>query len=210
MFNSRKRRSGFTLPEVLVTVAIVAVLAAAVVPTVVNQMGKGEGASVAADINSLTQAVTQFITDTRRYPRALEDLNTQIDDTDLDLLSTAYGTRAEAAWGGPYFAANGGVALTNFTFSGFGLVAANALVAPDATPSTGNGGYITLSITSTHSIASIIAADVAIDGGDGVFVTDCPTASTGSTTGRLRWTETDAGSTCTISAITFRLVPTGG
>jgi prepilin-type N-terminal cleavage/methylation domain-containing protein len=39
------RRRGFTLPEVLVTVAITAILAAAVVPTVVGQLTMDEWAA---------------------------------------------------------------------------------------------------------------------------------------------------------------------
>jgi prepilin-type N-terminal cleavage/methylation domain-containing protein len=48
-------RRGFTLPEVLVTVTIVAVLAAVMVPAVLNQVGKGDVPSVAGDLPSASK-----------------------------------------------------------------------------------------------------------------------------------------------------------
>jgi general secretion pathway protein G len=205
MFKQRSRRGGFTLPEVLVTVAIVAVLAAAVVPTVVNQISKGEGASVAADFNALTQAVTQFITDTRQYPDSLKHLNTAI-TTNVntgDLLGNDYSQRAVNAWKGPYLATTQALTAT-FTFSGFGLVADTELLAPS-----GNNGFITLDITAPTAHATLISIDAAIDGGDGSFDVNCASASSASTSGRFVWTET-AGTPCVISDIKYRLVPTGG
>jgi prepilin-type N-terminal cleavage/methylation domain-containing protein len=211
MFNSRKRRSGFTLPEVLVTVAIVAVLAAAIVPTVVNQMGKGEGASVAADINALTQAVTQFITDTRMYPGDLDHLNTAITTGMASLGQGNYSQRAVNGWKGPYLATTL-TADAGYTFSGFSLAADDILIAPS-----GEDGFITLDLdetpfTGTANINQRLAEiDAIIDGGDGSFDNDCSAgpATAGSTTGRFRWTE--AGATCnTITLLRFRLVPTGG
>ncbi|MEX2179713.1 MAG: prepilin-type N-terminal cleavage/methylation domain-containing protein [Gemmatimonadaceae bacterium] len=208
MLKNRAGRSGFTLPEVLVTVAIVAVLAAAVVPTVVNQIGKGDAASVSAEINSLTGAVTQFVTDTRRYPDQLAHLNTLILSGDDDLLGTDYGTRAVAGWKGPYLATTQDMATDDFTFSSFGLVADNVLIAPAA----GNGHHITLNLgaTTTMSLATLIAIDQGIDAGDGVFDPDCaiPAISASSTSGRLTWTEA-AGTPCVITNIIYRLVPVG-
>lgn len=210
MLKNRAGRSGFTLPEVLVTVAIVAVLAAAVVPTVVNQLGKGEGASVSADFNALTQAVTQFTADTRMYPGDLDHLNTPIDNTMSSLGQGTYSARAVAQWRGPYLATTL-TADAGFTFSGFGLVADDILIAPS-----GQDGFITLDLDETpFNIAAgnarLAAIDALIDGGDGTFDDDCTAgpATPGSLTGRFRWTE--AGATCnTITALVYRLVPTGG
>jgi prepilin-type N-terminal cleavage/methylation domain-containing protein len=165
MFKQRSRRGGFTLPEVLVTVAIVAVLAAAVVPTVVNQISKGEGASVAADFNALTQAVTQFISDTRMYPGDLDHLNTQILITDNSLGQGTYSQRAVNAWRGPYLATTL-TANAGFTFSGFGLVADDVLLAPSS-----HDGFITLDLDETpFSVAAgnarLAEIDAIIDGGE--------------------------------------------
>ena len=67
-------RRGFTLPEVLVTVTIVAVLAAVMVPAVLNQVGKGDVPSVAGDLGAIRTAITTFAADTRRFPGHLSDL----------------------------------------------------------------------------------------------------------------------------------------
>jgi prepilin-type N-terminal cleavage/methylation domain-containing protein len=111
MFKSGQRRSGFTLPEVLVTVAIVAVLAAVVVPTVTNQMSKGDDTNLPANVSSLRSAVTAFVTDTRKYPSRIQHLQVAISDTDVDLFGNAYGTAAEAGWKGPYL--SGGLKAFN-------------------------------------------------------------------------------------------------
>lgn len=210
MFNRRNRRTGFTLPEVLVTVAIVAVLAAAVVPTVVNQISKGDSASFGAEINSLTGAVTQFVTDVRQYPSELAHLNTAITVADDDLLASPYSARAVARWKGPYLATSQDLAADDFTFTSYGLVADNVLIAP----ASANGFHITIDLgaTTTMSLASLVAIDEAIDGGDGVspspvVANSCQLAqTTASETGRLRWTE-DAD--CVITNIRYRLVPVG-
>ena len=134
MFSRRNRRIGFTLPEVLVTVAIVAVLAAAVVPTVINQMGKGEAGSVVADFNAINGAITQFVTDTRKYPGDLPDLNERPDGTtDYVLGGTAgsYPAAARNSWKGPYLATTQQL-VDGYNFAGFNLKGDSALVAPAA------------------------------------------------------------------------------
>lgn len=207
MFKQRSRRGGFTLPEVLVTVAIVAILAAAVVPTVVNQITKGEGASFSSDANALTHAVTQFITDTRQYPSEIDHLINPIVALDKDILTSDYTARAIAQWKGPYLATSQNVLTNDYTFTGYGLIADNVLVAPS-----GQGGFITLNLDETGiTLARLGEIDAAVDGGDGVVRSDCATgtASTGSTSGRLQWTEAQVAA-CTITNLVYRLVPTGG
>jgi general secretion pathway protein G len=97
------RRRGFTLPEVLVTVTIVAVLAAVVVPAVLNQVDKGDDAAEGQDIIAIRTAVTTFVSDTRKFPGRLTDLgvdtlNTVGDDVD----GVDYGTLGHNTYKGPY------------------------------------------------------------------------------------------------------------
>ena len=97
------RRRGFTLPEVLVTVTIVAVLAAVVVPAVLNQIGKGDDAAVAQDMIAVRTALTTFISDTRKYPESLRDLVLDVlPATNNDIDGFDYGADAAAAFNGPY------------------------------------------------------------------------------------------------------------
>src|SRR5689334_2447968 len=53
-------RRGFTLAEVLVTVTIVAVLAAVMVPAVINQVQKGDVPSAGQDMDGIRTAITTF------------------------------------------------------------------------------------------------------------------------------------------------------
>ena len=102
MNTSGKRRSGFTLTEVLVTVAIVAVLAAIVVPTVTSQIGKGDESRIATTTANLRTGITAFVTDTRKFPGRLSDLFTKPANADDDLFTSDYGAAATGKWKGPY------------------------------------------------------------------------------------------------------------
>ena len=76
MFKNRSGRNGFTLPEVLVTVAIVAVLAAVVVPAVTQQLGKGDAPAFVSSMNSMRTAITSFAADVRQLPGEVSQLGT--------------------------------------------------------------------------------------------------------------------------------------
>ena len=106
MSSNKANRSpqGFTLIEVLVTLILLAVLAAAVFPLVTQQSNQGDPLRVASDLGSVRAAVEQFRLDVRpNWPGDLEDLahapvNGAGDDPDLngDAIENA------ANWDGPY------------------------------------------------------------------------------------------------------------
>lgn len=95
-------RKGFTLPEVLVTLAIVATLAAVLLPALNSQLSKGDAGRGASDLVSLQTAIGAFASDVRRYPGALSHLSVVPLATDLDINGTAYGAGLVARWKGPY------------------------------------------------------------------------------------------------------------
>ena len=169
MFKNRSSRAGFTLPEVLVTVAIVAVLAAIVVPTVTNQMSKGDEARIASTVPSLRTSITAFISDTRKFPGRISDLFTAIVGTDDDLFATDYGTTAAAKWKGPYGA--GSLAPADSLNVSLGYLRNTFKDSGFATSS----GYVILTIAGVYTDASALSIDSLLDNGDG------------RTLGNLRW-----------------------
>ncbi len=102
--NSTKRRSGFTLPEILVTVTIIAVLAAVVVPAVVQQVNKGSVPSAGSDLIGIRTAINSFATDTRHFPRRLTQLSGgTLASGDSDITGALFGSDA-GNFHGPYLA----------------------------------------------------------------------------------------------------------
>ena len=61
-------QKGFTLLEILIVVAIIAVLAAVLVPIAVNQMEKADITRAWSDVNAIETAVTNFRGDTKEFP----------------------------------------------------------------------------------------------------------------------------------------------
>ena len=118
-------RRGFTLPEILVTVTVVAVLAAVVVPAVTQYVNKGNAPATSGDISAVRQAVTSFVSDTRHYPVSFSDL-----------VNAPAGI---ATWKGPYFqAALSGVSGTSATFISNGAsITLGPLFTQNATNHTG-------------------------------------------------------------------------
>jgi prepilin-type N-terminal cleavage/methylation domain-containing protein len=109
MFKKHSRRSGFTLPEVLVTVAIVAVLAAMVVPAVTQQINKGDEPALRTSLGSLRTAITSFVSDVRAFPGQVDHLQADVTTADFALFEDGDGTGAptytssqETRWRGPY------------------------------------------------------------------------------------------------------------
>src|SRR5438552_15135310 len=70
----RRRPGGFTLIETIVTVGLLAVLAAFVVPTVIQKAGAGDPVKVASDLTSLRSALETFMADVSGYPNQIRML----------------------------------------------------------------------------------------------------------------------------------------
>jgi prepilin-type N-terminal cleavage/methylation domain-containing protein len=102
----RKRKRGFSLGEILVAVAITAVIAAVVIPAIGGQLNKGDVGRVSGDLTSIQNAVQQFLADVRRYPSAMSSLQTKpaaatASDTGANNSGTYTATQV-ARWRGPY------------------------------------------------------------------------------------------------------------
>jgi prepilin-type N-terminal cleavage/methylation domain-containing protein len=103
---SVSNRRGFTLVETVVTVGIVAALAAVVYPTVVKQFDNADPARAAEDLNSIRTGIDMFGVNVRpNQPQELEDLVNPIQVNtagDSSALGAVYSATDALAWNGPY------------------------------------------------------------------------------------------------------------
>lgn len=172
MFSNRNRH-GFTLPEVLVTVAIVAVLAAIIVPAVTQQVSKGDAPAFHGSVSSLRTALASFAADVRKLPGEVSQLGDAIvATTDEDLATTrdggvGYTASVVTRWRGPY--ESSGAALGVLPL-GMGWQTEDDLV--------DSLRYVVVTLVkqgAPATTADAIELDAAVDGGNGA------------TTGIIRW-----------------------
>jgi prepilin-type N-terminal cleavage/methylation domain-containing protein len=173
--NKQKRRGGFTLPEILVTVTVVAVLAAVVVPAVTQFATKGNAPATQQDIQGLRGGISGFVTDVRKYPLTLEQLTTPITISQTDITGAAYTALDVAAWKGPYFTSVV-TAATGYTSAGLSLQVGDTL--------SHTLSWIVDPIKAPLSCVAVLGLDSALDKVDGAL------------TGSVVWTD-DATHPCT-------------
>jgi general secretion pathway protein G len=75
---SLRRRRGFTLIEVMVVLVILGVLAALIVPNVLDRADDARVTAARTDINNLMQSLKLYKLDNQRYPTAEQGLDALI------------------------------------------------------------------------------------------------------------------------------------
>lgn len=165
-------RPGFSLAEILVALALIALLAAVLLPTVAGQILKGDVGRVVQDIDAVRAGAESFLVDIRRYPGRYSDLSRVITTTNTDILGAVYSAGHVSKWKGPY--------VTKDTMN--------------ASVETGAGGRITnvfMSVTNTNAIPYLTVVVTGIGGADfdriDEQVDGASVSPAGRTTGRLRW-----------------------
>lgn len=180
-------RRGFTLPEVLVTVTVVAVLAAVVVPAVTQYVNRGNAPATQTDFTQVQTAIMGYIADTRQAPAYLDQL--------------AAASSSVSGYHGPYLSltltsATGQTAALNtaaFTSGGLGISVSDSIDANSA------DGYYELFVVSPTSCANLLLLDSTYDNKDGAG------------TGKVTWSGACASgnNTGAYSAAKFKLVAKG-
>lgn len=100
---TRASRRAFTVIEVFVAMAIIAVLSAVMFPVVAEQVEQRRVDKAITTFKSLADAVTAFRANVGMNPGRLVHLSNPILSTDLNSCGVAYGTPAANAWAGPYY-----------------------------------------------------------------------------------------------------------
>jgi prepilin-type N-terminal cleavage/methylation domain-containing protein len=171
-------KRGFTLAEVLVTLAIIAVMAAVLLPALNSQLSKGDTGRLASDLTNIQTAAQAFVSDVHRFPASTAELTTAITSGSADLLTVTIPATLVAKWKGPYLAKDavantaGGVISPTFT----SVAGANSV------------NYLTVSVTGI-SVSDFADIENILDEGT--------SSSTSSSLGNIRYT----GTTLTFLAI---------
>lgn len=161
-------KSGFTLAEILVSLAIIAVLAAVLVPALNNQLSKGEAGRVAGDLGAIQSGAQAFLSDVHRYPGDIGDLLTTPSGTDA--LDQPYPPALVPKWKGPYL----GKTVVGVTALG---TISNGLTATLS----GGVNYLTVTITNVAAADFTKLEDMLDEG---------LSSGTASTTGLVRYSGT--------------------
>ncbi len=117
MNRTNRRNAGFTLIELVVTIAILTLLAGILVPAVGNYMEKGKNGKVTAELREMVNAITNYNVDTGAWPGATDITTLTTTNFTLTNIPCFYkNTFSKTGWNGPYL--NKGVMVSgNMTVS---------------------------------------------------------------------------------------------
>lgn len=102
MKSPKNANRGFTLMELLIVMAILAMLAALVGPALFNNLGRGQRSAAGQQMDAIATALDSYRLDIGRYPRSLEGLVEN--DTGRDVWAGPYlrGDLPKDPWGNDY------------------------------------------------------------------------------------------------------------
>ena len=107
MLSHRSGRSaGFTLLEIVITLAIIGVLVAALMPQVVGRVTQGQSASLLSTLTGLQDAANAHRGDVGRYPQRLSQLAVAPTAGTEDSCGRVIPGFALSGWAGPYLERN--------------------------------------------------------------------------------------------------------
>jgi len=110
---ARRVQAGFTLIELMVVLVIIGVLAALIVPNVLDRADDARSTAARTDVNNLVQALKLYRLDNQRYPSAEQGLQALIAKPTTGAIPPNWKPYLEKLpndpWGRPYQYLNPGV-----------------------------------------------------------------------------------------------------
>jgi general secretion pathway protein G len=109
----RRRSSGFTLIELMVVLVIIGVLAALIVPNVLDRADDARVTAAKTDIGNLAQALKLYKLDNQRYPTSAQGLKALLAKPTVEPIPPNWRPYVEKLpndpWGRPYQYLNPGI-----------------------------------------------------------------------------------------------------
>ena len=112
-------RRGFSLPEILVAIAIIAALSVVMLPAVMNKLTAARAAALAETLDGINQTVQNYRGNVGRYPRFLSQLSTKPATGAVEVCAGVQPDVNINQWRGPY---------TSRTFTSGGTRMGDALI----------------------------------------------------------------------------------
>jgi len=205
------RKAGFTLIEVLVTIVIIGVLAAVVIPAVTSQASAGDSARVFSDLDNVRTGIENFDIAVKQFPGDVDDLvnspGTSNSGTGQAIDADISGANfvSNTGWAGPYIETPLSSAATSSTAS----VSVSAF--NTGYTATINNRFSTCAITVTTAACTATSPDYAVVLVNGLTAAQATSidnlidgSGAASTTGKFRYTSDAASSTGYYYATPFK------
>lgn len=157
---SRNEHRGFTFMEIVVALAIIAVLTAVIIPGLTLRLRSAQASSLIQDMRAVNTAIQQYRENVGRYPSNLNQL-TSSTVPQFDLCGAALPASLSALWRGPYLAQD----VTNGFVSGDANIKSPLIRSPSSTAPTFTNldGTLEIDIEKVDSL-SAETIDAAFDG----------------------------------------------